>query len=1182
MNVELDCSDRGRCIGPYRILGKLGDGQMGTVYDVEHRQTGERAALKVVRSPSEAIVSRMRREIRALGRIDHAGVVRVLDSGLECGMPWYAMERIAGPTLLDYARAIWCRAATTSRSPFQQLGGQSTTLPAGALNAISSDAPRARQRHDRPGHRPPETVAAILGVMRALCDSLACVHGEGIVHRDLKPANVLMRKAAPPSAAVEPVIVDFGVAADFAGAAGRERLTAETGASGTIYYMAPEQIHGELVDARADLYALGCILYELLTGAPPFTGATVAELVQGHLYRAPVPPSARVDGLPAGLDELVARLLEKDARDRYGYADDVAAALGRLGVAPVAPRPRPRAYVYRPTFVGRSDLFTGARTRLDALREGSGGLLFLDGESGVGKTRFATELARLALRLGIRVLTGECPPAAGNSPLVAFRGPLQGIADGCLEAGPEETRRVLGARGKVLAPYEPALAGLPGLEDLPEPAELPPPAARLRLFVYLAETLAAVAGSRPLLVVLDDLQWADELSREALVFFVASGRLDHISALLLGTYRTEEADASLRRIAGAAGTTTLRLERFCEEEVGELVCEMLAMRSCPVHFVRFLAAQSEGNPLFVSEYLQAALSKGVLYRDEIGQWHVAAADSARPEAVYASLPLPATVRELIELRLRELSATARELASAAAVIGRDAELDVVEAMMERGGEALLRALDELAERQVAIQAEGSRIRFVHDKIREVVGLGLAPDAAAHWHRKAATALEVAHANEIEEHTGALARHWEAAGEPERALPLYLTAARHARNRFDRDEAERLYRSYLRLAPDTAEALCARLELGSEVLAIRGRMSEAMAEVETALEAARRLADRPREAECLRWIGYLRWQTGEMEAAERTYAEVLTLVRAVQDRRLEGVALRDLAMLSYEQGRSAEGRRLQEVALALHRELGDRQEEGISLANLAFIHHEEGRLEEGRRLHEAALAIHRALGQRRFEGSTLGNLATVYYELGQLEEARRLNLAALAIHREVGARRSEGIVAGNLGLVCQEQGRMEEARECYELALAIAREVGSPRDEGGTLGCLAELDHLVTGEIVRNDALAATAERLLEEVGDRYLLASMLCIRGHLALDRGESSAPHIARARQIQAALGLGADSEPVRWLRVLERAQAAREAGDHHRLFRGRLPEDLTDGQRAWFAARESGAGWIAPDQRA
>mgnify|MGYP003342198915 CR=1 FL=1 len=186
------------------------------------------------------------------------------------------------------------------------------------------------------------------------------------MHRDLKPENVFIL------AGDVPVLVDFGLVANFEGASGREALELAGATMGTPAYMAPEQVRGEVVDARADLYAVGCLLYELITGRVPFLASNTLELVGKHLLATPQRPSELVTGVPPALDELILRLLAKNPRDRIGHADDVAAALIALGADAdhgysTAPPP-PRAYLYRTGFTGREDVFRKLRQAIDTAR----------------------------------------------------------------------------------------------------------------------------------------------------------------------------------------------------------------------------------------------------------------------------------------------------------------------------------------------------------------------------------------------------------------------------------------------------------------------------------------------------------------------------------------------------------------------------------------------------------------------------------------------------------------------------------------------------------------------------------------------------------------------------------------------------------------------------------------------
>jgi serine/threonine protein kinase len=744
---------------------------MGIVYRGAHLGTGDEVAIKTVRAADESLLIGIRRELHALLRLRHPGVVSVVDSGVVDGLPWYAMPLLRGRTWRARLQDIW---TTGSRAPTPPHSPASSTLT-GAMDLLASTHSMAAPPTELPAYTdtgvfggpglpdapanvapaPSPRVAGAgelrreLGILRRLCESLAYLHGEGIVHRDLKPENVFLTDERP-------VLMDFGLVTRFA--VGREIVENRELDGGTLSYMAPEQILGEPVDARADLYAIGCMLYEALTGRPPFRGER-PQVVQAHLSQTPHPPSALAENVPEGLDQLALALLAKDRRDRLGHAADVAAILARYADESPPETTPARPYLYRPELLGRDEAIGLLDQALGAGKRGDGSLVFVGGESGVGKSRFAIAVASRAKRRGFGVISGEClPPGAGGGPLHPLRPLLQAVADRCTSGGPAETDALLGSKGWLLAAYEPALSKVPGLARHPQPPVLQGDAARPRLLAALRETIAAMARVGPTLLVLDDLQWADELT----VALLASTRPDDLGgAVLLGTYRSEEIDGPLRERVTRADATHLELGRLDERTVGDIARDMLAMARAPDAFVRFLAGRSQGNPFFVAEYLRLAVTMGLLDRDEAGRWRIAGADDAEG---YAALPLPASVHDLVMRRVELLDPAALALASYGAVLGREFDGALL---------ADVATLDELVRRQI-LEAEGARFRFVHDKLREILLERLAPAELAGNHRRAAEAIQGRGAGDAE--AAALAEHWAAAGEPVRAWPWTVRAA----------------------------------------------------------------------------------------------------------------------------------------------------------------------------------------------------------------------------------------------------------------------------------------------------------------------------------------------------------------------------------------------------------------------
>ncbi|MFN7973524.1 MAG: tetratricopeptide repeat protein [Acidobacteriota bacterium] len=491
----------------------------------------------------------------------------------------------------------------------------------------------------------------------------------------------------------------------------------------------------------------------------------------------------------------------------------------------------------------------------------------------------------------------------------------------------------------------------------------------------------------------------------------------------------------------------------------------------------------------MTQYVHAAIEEGMLRRSGDGAWHV-----VDPSATdYERIPLPRALADLVGRRLDGLSANARAVLEAGAVLGRNVDGSLLPAVAAKQDDDILDAITELVARRVLEASPGGDLRFAHDKLREVAYGRLDGERRRAHHERAAHALS-AHGSAVDD--AILGHHFEQALIFDRARTCYIAAARAAVKAYAHVEAERLYRSALRLAAKpTVESITAANELGSTVLLLRGRTGEAeaihgkaiqdsrdgdlpamearsqwllgdveahlgrkqeaLALYEQALATYRRLGDRRQEGYLQGNVGVIKKEQGRIHEALQLYGEALAIADEMGDRRQQARLLCNLANLHQEMGRADEGIAEFEKAATLARELGDRRLEGKVLGNLGVLHWDQGRVEASRALYEQALAIDRDVGDRRHEGMMLGNLATVSWVAGQLADAQRLYELGLAIAREVGNRRNEIVVLRNLAALSDEQGRREEARALHEQALAIAQATGDRRDEGIVLDNLAE-------------------------------------------------------------------------------------------------------------------------------
>ncbi|MBI2566319.1 MAG: protein kinase [Candidatus Schekmanbacteria bacterium] len=1096
-------ADTPQQIGPYRIVAELGRGGLGSVYRALHVETSREAAVKVVRHLRAADLAAIRAEIHALSRLEHPCLVRVHDDGVAGGMPWFAMDLVSGAPLDAYCARL-------------RGGSGGGGVEGGA--AVSEGA-----------------LCRLLELFRVLCDVLAYVHGEGLVHRDLKPANILVSPEGLPT------LLDFGLATRFFSAPGgvqgrsREVLQVAGHTSGTLAYMSPEQIRGDYADARSDLYSLGCLLFQALTGAVPFSRARAPEVILAHLHASRPAPSTLMPGLPPRLDELVVALMQPRPHARPGYASDVAARLEELGAAapklPAAPPARP--FLYRPRLAGRTEPFT----RLQALLAGSRpAIAMVGGESGVGKTRLAMEVATALRRRGHAVIATTSARLATDTDSPEATGPLHtllpildAVADHCYEHGPGEARRVLGGAAGVLAPFAPRLRRVPGLQTPEDAPPLPPSEARVRLYEAFLDVVTRYTADQPLLIVLDDLQWADELSLSLLAHWAGDGWRDESPLRVLGTYRSEEVGERLPRLLDMPSLTSLSLTRLALDGVEDMVRDMLAMESCPRRFACFLWTQSEGNPFFVAEYLLAAVQQGLLWRNRSGVWQVPpAGEGQATEADYRSLELPTSLRALVGRRLSALSAAPRAVVEAAAVLGREVSTVLLGAVAGLSETQLIHETRPLVFGQIVELTRAGGMRFVHDKIREVAAAETAPERRRELHRRAAEAIAAQGDRESGDVQAALGLHWEAAGFGVRAAAAYLLAARRFLEQYAYSDAETSYRAWLRLGAGTAAEMAAiRCELATRVLSLLSRPEEALAELRQALRETREAGATELEPICLMGIGDALWRTGKLEDASAACAE----------------------------------------ALALSRQCGDRGVEGRALNRLGTIRHNRGLMSEAEALYGEALDIYCARGDRRAEGGTLHNLAILYHQTGRAAAALELFERDLAICRELGNRAGEGSSLSTLATFHHEQGDPERACAMFAEALAANREVGDGNGAGTTLAYLAQLQRQML-DLTAAAASAGMALPLLRRSGDRLHIAFTLCQLGHAELARGQSAAALLAEAQEIAAALEARKEGELGRAVARLARAQAAAAAGQRERLLAGELREDFSAGMRSWLAA--------------
>ncbi|HEY3998395.1 MAG TPA: protein kinase [Candidatus Xenobia bacterium] len=715
----------------YVILDLLGHGGSGRVYRAQDPE-GEVVALKILEigNLTAADERRFLQEFRLAASLVHPNVLPVYTCGATQGVPYFTMEFLPGGHL---------------REDFARHGGP---------------GPHWLGR--------PDTRERFFAIVAGVLNGLSCIHAQRIVHRDLKPENILLAADGTPR------IMDFGLARSLEASV---RLTTAHTILGTIAYMSPEQVSSADVDPRSDLHALGIILYEWLSGGLPYHTTDLGQMITQILSAAPMPLHLVQPEIPLGLSQFVSDLLAKDPNGRPASAD-AALQAWHLACQDLTPQARaarpvpvePTPAFFEPVFVGRELEMDRLRCRLDTLRQHQASLVFIGGESGVGKTRLSLELTRMAHLRGIPTLEGRCFEDV-DVPFEAFQPVLRQALKGVPQEFAEQAGAVLGAV-------------LPEL-DVPETERTD----KFRLLETILRCLEMKASASGLLVILDDLQWADKETLGLLnfmaraLFFAAEPRAD---LMIVVTYRTEEVtpDHPLERLMVGLKPSKhierVTLSRLEKPDIERLVKSMLGGRAAPEGLLELLTHECEGNAFFVGEFLKAMLADHVL-TVQGGEWCLRS-QAMRWSPGGGNIGVPITIRDVVRRRLSQLSAGAVEVLRLCSVIGKEVPYAVLQGAWTRPEDELLEAAEELITGHLLVELpRRDAVTFYHAQIREVVLEDMPHLRRRALHRRVAEALEQWADTSLEPHLFDLAHHYTVAQVPERAVPYLLRAADQAFN-----------------------------------------------------------------------------------------------------------------------------------------------------------------------------------------------------------------------------------------------------------------------------------------------------------------------------------------------------------------------------------------------------------------
>lgn len=994
-------------IGPYRVEATLGRGGMAEVFRVRDTRDDTVWALKILLPIADDLqaLTRFRREFRALQRLSHPNVLAVREWGMLEGRPWFTMELVPGADLRQLVPA-WADLDPADRS------------------------------------------MRVLSVLVQTARALAHLHDRGLVHRDLSPANLMVREDGVLK------LMDFGLVTD------RDADRTTVGElMGTVAHLSPEQIRGDRVDGRADLYALGTVLYFMLTGRKPFLAHTPQGYLERHLHEVPR-PAREIDPLvPELLDTVCQRLLQKDPANRFASATHLLHVLGDIedDLAQTLP----------PRTVGRTALRARLRESLDEIAAGRRGAAFLvTGGLGVGKSRMLDLVEQAARRRGLLVGRGRCRPQ--DRPFGAF------------------------------VPLWEALRSPEAPEVLRQLFDHPTTDLRVERYPVIAAFRDLVAAKAPCVILVDEVEKADGAVREMLDYLVRNTlELGGLPVLFVAAGEAEET-ARPPVLAGVKAVERHHLGPLARAEVEELVLSVVPTGPSAMALADRLYAETGGSPAYLLDMLRGLVDEGVLRRDGT-RW---ALNVAADELSRSRLPLPASLRAALAERLLPLSPVAREVGRVVALARRSLDFDALIAAVGRDENSVADAVDALVDAGIVVERRADdtdRVELSHSRFRDLMVEDVPPETTRGQHRKLGEILERQHRYRLAPVVEDLAYHFEQAGlAPKAYAYLMLTARKHvARSSHEEglhylDRAARMEaaaRPFMLL--DEADRRFAGLHLErSRSLYLTGQWDAALKASDEASRIAEIVRDDALRSTCAAEQGKVRRNLGDMDGAEPRLQYALTCAAKADQRALRLQPLYELGAVRMARSDMTSAAACWQEALQLAEELGDRQAAARAETGLGIVAFCHGASNEARQRWEQAEEALTAEGLLEALTVTQVNLVELYKLTGQLSKAYKLVERTLAQAREV--RHAHGVA---LGLIWRARllavvGRHDESRRNAQEALRIAVDLGT-------------LEEQVLG-------LRTIAQNLLATGSARFALPGVEHLRELVGRSDVEGVAPHVA------------------------------------------------------------------------
>jgi tetratricopeptide (TPR) repeat protein len=985
----------------YVAVERLGEGAMGHIWLVEDSSTGHRVALKqFVATHRESAGLRLKQDFKILTRFTHPGCCRFHEFGL-----------------------------AEDGAPYYTM----EVIPGQGLNELlPMPAERARD------------------VLVQLLRALGHVHSQGFVHRDIKAENVRIT----PDGTVK--LLDF----DLLEHAGRSEMPI----SGTVGYLAPEVIKRGPVDQRADLYSVGALAFEMLSGQLPFRHASGLQVLKAHLSEPPPDLSSVLPDVAPDFAAVVARLLAKEPNNRFPSADAVLEALGQAGEAATD------VQLLAPPLLGRIGIVTRVEAVLDEFRiSRNGTTLVLCGAAGIGKSRLlATARAKLELD-GVTLTAGSAREQA--SPYNPFREALRGLLPALREHRPD-----------LLEAHAPVLVSLlPELRVAPAAAMHSANREKVRLQGAVSQVLAGLAEACPYVLLFEDWHWADPLSAELLDYV-----LRNTTGLPVLTMLTTRALPLQTAWLGHA--EVIEVGRMPEVATRAVVMTMLGTRELDPRFLDAIARITEGNPFYVERCLEHLIARGLLTR-VAGRWKT-------PETFDAAI-MPADLRSMMLEKLQALPLDALGVARVASAIDAEFNLELVQAVTGLDDDRLLDAVELLQRNQVFVRTDQQTLMFAHAIYRDLVYQGFTPA------ERTATHAEIAHVLEGRfdraelrtaaiEKVMAIADHYILGCIPDKIIAYGIEAGRRSAALFAARDAEHYLSNVLKLLrsddrPRWQKPKLLALRLLADTERLFGKNAEARDLYLEAIPLAKMLDATDYLTRMMASLADVHGALDQMDEALACCGQALEVAKSSENMAAAVRAHLTSGMLNFMVGNLANSLANTQEALSLARVLADKNSVAEALAFLGhlFVASVPNRTEEGTAYLEEAVGILAELGNHLGLQSAYNLLGAAQFRQGCYGPAAKSFGQNRRICFELGLKEDEAFALLNLAITAFELGTFTDGLAYAMEADAIANQRGYAVVQSLALTFCA-VGQAYIGRLAEADKLANESLSLFRASNNKHL------------------------------------------------------------------------------------------------